>query len=317
MAHRLQVVLGSVRSRLSTIFATLRFSIVPKIRQSVRRVKWQVIISCVIGIAGIVLSYTEKRHGEASLLTFGSYFAFLIGIAAVTILANSVTMGFLLYYFQSIKDERNYYYDRFRNAAVALRQSINLLYDEGLIGPEVDEWYRDIERLTMESLPVGWKETFIPFLEALFDELRDNIETEDVYNRIAGDTEVRVSVLNEAVSGLWVNLIQRVVMRSWVAPVIKSFWTLALTIFAVIIGAIYFAGFFAHILTGLAIGIGCMTVLLILEAGHIVVAESKEFFDDRRDIDHSQTEADDQGPSEEMARAGPLNSRCRSKPVTR
>lgn len=263
-----------------------------RVHQWVRKGKWQVVISCTIGIAGVILSFIEERHSEDALLAFSNYFAFLIGIAAIIILVNSMAAGFLLYYFQSAKDGRNYYYDRFRDAAAALRRNLNSLYDEGIIGPEYDGWYRDMERLTMESLPVGWKENFVPFLEALFDELRDSVESGDEYNRIAGDTEVRVLVLNEAVNGLWVNLIQRVVMRSWVSPVIKSLWTLVLTIFAVIIGAVYFAGVSAHILTGLAIGIGCMTILLILEMGSIAVAESKEFFDDKRDVDHSQTETD-------------------------
>lgn len=110
-------------------------------------------------------------------------------------------------------------------------------------------------------------------------------------------------VLNEAVSGLWVNLMRRVVMKMWVSPVVKSFWTLAITIFAVIIGAVYFAGIAAHILAGLAIGIGCMTILLILEIGFIAAAESREFFDDERDVDHSPTEVHAQVSQEETPRA--------------
>jgi hypothetical protein len=303
MMHRLQVTLSFALSRLSAILqitaATLKDSIFPKVYRYARKGKWQVVISCIIGIIGVVLSFIEKRQGGASLLTFNSYFAFLIGIAAVTILVNSMTVGLLLYNFQMAKDERNYYYDKFRDAAAALRGNLDSLHDKGIIGPEYDEPYRDIERLTMEGLPVGWKETFIPFLETLFDELRDNTEPGDDYNRIAGDTEVKALVLNEAVSGLWVNLIRRVGMRAWVSPVIKSFWALALTILAVILGAIYFAGVSSHILTGLAIGIGCMTILLILEIGFIAVVESKEFFDDKRDIDHSPTGADAQVSQEE------------------
>ena len=155
----------------------------------------------------------------------------------------------------------------------------------------------------MEKLPVGWNEIFLSFLEELSDELRDNLESEDEYDQIAGNVQVKAVVLNEAVSGLWTNMMRRVVMRVWVSPVVKSFWTLATTIFAVIIGAVYFAGISAHILAGLAIGIGCMTILLILEIGWIAVAESREFFDDERDADHPQTEAHAQVSQEETSRA--------------
>jgi hypothetical protein len=121
--------------------------------------------------------------------------------------------------------------------------------------------------------------------------LHDNLGLGKEYDQIAGRIEVKAIVLNEAVNGLWVNLMQRVVMKVWVSPVVKSFWILAVTILAVIIGAVYFVGMSAHILTGLAIGIGCMTIFLILEIGSNAVKESREFFDDKRDVDHSQQEA--------------------------
>lgn len=280
--HRLQTTL---------LAAVRRDLILPYVYRRIRDGKWQIIFSCVIGIIGVILSFIEKRQVDAALLTFSSYFAFLIGIAAVTILVNSMTMGLLVYYFQSVKAGRNYYYDRFRDATAAFRDHLDDLHSNELISSAYDEPYRDIELLTMDALPVGWKEMFIPFLEELFDELRDNLGSGNEYERIAGNAQVKAVLLNEAASGLWVNLIQRVVLRSWISPVVKSFWTLALTILGVIAGAIYFAGVSAHILVGLAIGIGCMTILLILEIGFIVVAESKEFFDDKRDVDHSQAEA--------------------------
>jgi hypothetical protein len=290
-------------SRLQRVLPVAFSTVLPHVYQFVCKGKGQVIISLSIAIVGVILSYTQKRQGVAALLTFGSYFVFLIGIAAVTILANSMTVGFLVYYFQSAKAGRNYYYDKFREAAAILRDHLDSLYDDGLIGSEYDESYREIELLTMERLPVGWKEIFLPFLEELFDELRDNLGPGDEYDRIAGNLQVKLVILNEAVSGLWVNLVQRVVMRSWVSPVLKSFWTLALTIFAVIVGAIYFVGASAHILAGLAIGIGCMTILLILEIRFIVVAESQEFFDDKRDVDHSRAETHTQVSQEEIPQA--------------
>jgi hypothetical protein len=112
-------------------------------------------------------------------LVFGSYFAFLVGIAAVTILVNSITIGLLVYNFQMAKDGQNYYYGRFRDAVSAVRDHLDSLHADGLISSEYDESYREIELLTMETLPVGWKEIFVPFLEELFDELRNNLESED------------------------------------------------------------------------------------------------------------------------------------------
>lgn len=294
--HKLQTALSAVLSKASILSHTIYLRM--------RKGRWQVIISCVIGVVGIIVSFIEKHHGgEAALLTFGSYFAFLIGIAAVTILVNSITIGLLVYYFQSVKAGQNYYYDRFRDAAAVLRDYLDSLHENGLISSRYDEPYRDIELLTMKELPVAGNEVFILSLEQLSNELRNDLGPEDDYERIAGNVEVKAVLLSEAVNGLWLNLIQRIAMRSWISPVVKSFWTLALTILAVIIGAIYFAGVGAHILTGLAIGIGCMTVLLILEIGFIAVAESKEFFDDERDVDHSQTEAHIQVPQEETPRA--------------
>ena len=86
------------------------------------------------------------------------------------------------------------------------------LCDEGLVGSDYDEMFLDIERLDREKLPVGWKEIFVPFLEELFDELRANAEPRRDSNRILGNAEVKALVLNEAVSGLWVNLMRRVSM---------------------------------------------------------------------------------------------------------
>jgi hypothetical protein len=279
-------------------------TIISHVYQVAREGKWQVFISVLIGIIAIIASFIEKRQGGAVLLAFGSYFAFLIGVGAVTILVTSMAIGLLIYYFQSAQTGRNYYYDKFRDAAAALRSCLDSLHDDGFIGSGYNERYRDIELLTMENLPVGWKENFIPFLENIFGELRENLRSEDEYNRVSGSVEVKVIVLNEAVSGLWVNLIQRVGMKIWISPLVKSFWTLALTILAAIVGAIYFTGIGAHILVGLAIGIGCMTILLILEIGFIAVKESREFFNDETDVDHSQAEAHAQASREEEPRSG-------------
>jgi hypothetical protein len=46
-----------------------------------------------------------------------------------------------------------------------------------------------------------------------------------------------------------------------------------------------------------------MTILLILEIGFIAAAESREFFDDERDVDHSPTEVHAQVSQEETPRA--------------
>jgi hypothetical protein len=251
---------------------------------------WQVGTACVVGAIVIAFSFLETRQHATSLLSFSTYFTYLIGVAAITILVNSITVGLLLYNFQSIQSERTYYYDKFRAAAAALRDNLDSLYDAEFLGPEYDEAYRDIERRTMQDLPVGWKEQFIPFLEALFDELRNSTESEDEYKRISGETEILAQIINEAASGLWVNLIRRVVMRTWVTPVIKSFWTLVLTLLAATIGAVYFYGVVAHILTGVAAAIGWMTILLILEIGWLANKESKEFFDDDTDVEHPSTD---------------------------
>lgn len=78
-------------------------------------------------------------------------------------------------------------------------------------------------------------------------------------------------------------------MKSWVSPVLKSFWTLAAVILAVLIAVIHFDGLIVVILNGLAIGIGCMTVLLLIEAGRIAVQESQEYFSDQTDVAHDET----------------------------
>ena len=98
VAHRLRLALFSILSRLLAILqgtvVLARNVIFPKAHRYVREGRWQIIISCLIGIIGVALSYTEGRQNGASLLTFSSYFAFLVGIAAVTILVNSMTVGF-------------------------------------------------------------------------------------------------------------------------------------------------------------------------------------------------------------------------------
>lgn len=291
------------KSRTLPLVAVFRTLIFRYIYPCIRKGKWQIVISCSIGVLGTIFSFTEKRHGGIVLLAFGSYFAFLIGIAAVIIFVNSITVGLLLYYFQSAGAARNYYYDRFRDAVSVFRQYLDFLHDEGLIGPQYNERYHDIEMLTMERLPVGWEDVFLPFLEEVSEDLQAALGSGDEFDSIAGNVEVKAVVLNEAVTGLWVNLMQRVVMRVWLSPVVKSFWILALTISAVIIGAIYFTGITAHILVGFAIGIGCMTILLILDIGFLAVTESREFFDDKSDVDHAQTETQAEASQEETPHA--------------
>ena len=267
-----------------------------KIKSYFRRGAGQVTTSVIVGLTGMIIAFTTKGASESALLTFGNYFAFLIGIAAVTILANSVMTAFLLYIFQSVKSDQAYYYDRFRESASALREQMGRLRDDGVISSESEDLYQDVELLTLEDLPLAYNETVTPFIEELLNEVRDHCKSDAEFNRIMRDIAVKALILEEAANGLGVNLIKRVVMKVWVSPVIKSFRTLTVTMIAILIGAIHFSGITANILVGLALGVGCMTILLMGEIGSLAVQESREFFEHDRDADHPANNSEDDSP---------------------
>lgn len=67
----------------------------------------------------------------------------------------------------------------------------------------------------------------------------------------------------------------------------QVFWTLAAVILVALMAIIHFNGIFVAILNGIAMGIGCMTLLLLIEAGLNTVQETEEFFDIRADPENA------------------------------
>jgi hypothetical protein len=250
--------------------------------------RYQTSLSVVVALTWIAFYAHYKKFSNLTLGTFGAYFGFLVGIAAILILVSSMTMGLLVYFFQMMKSDQNTFYRQFRDDIAGLREVLDRLYDDGVISAAYDETYREVEMLMKpKELPLLFWNTTAPFMELVKDELLERAEPDEKAERAYRKIITRLAIIEETVNNLGVNLIARVVTKTWVSPVIKSFWTLGAVVIAVLIAVIHFRGLTVVVLDGFAMGIGCMTILLLIEAGRIAVQESQEYFSDESDVDHT------------------------------
>jgi len=265
----------------------------------IQRITWRFIrsgfprvaVSFLSGVAFVLVEVAKKTKSTGLVLsTFGSYFGFLVGLGAILILVNSITVGLLVYYLQALKADYNYYYDRYRAAIADLRHFLDSLHDGGIISRAYDIPYREIESLMQDKyLSLNWHSAALSFVDSIYEELRKKLRKREEFEWAYGNITTRLAVAEEAVNGIGLNLIQRIVLRTWLNPVTKSLWTLAMVILMTLVAIIHFSGFIIIILNGLAIGVGCMTLLLLIEAGLNAIQETRGFFDTRTDTEHDDS----------------------------
>jgi hypothetical protein len=239
----------------------------------------QIGVAAAAGLAVILLGLGKKAGTVTPILAkFGNFFTFLVGLGATLILISSLTMAFLLYALQAIKADRGYLYGNFRAAIVDLRNYLYNLHEDGRISAAYQEPFLHIEQLTQRTLPGSWNETIVPFAELIRSELQPNRGRVRKSKFIYENIFTRLAIAEEAVQGLGQNLVQRITSKALVSAVVKSLCTLAVVIIAVIVAAIHFRGLMMTILNGIVVGIGCMTILLLIETGLNAIQESSEFF---------------------------------------
>jgi hypothetical protein len=246
-----------------------------------RATRYQVAGSVGAGALVVLIDVTSGSRADGLPLgTFGSYFGFLGGIAAILILVSSMAVALMVYYIQGVNSDYYYFYDRFRAAVSDLRAYLDDLCEKGVISRSYDKPYRAVEqKLNSVDLSLAFQNNVMPFVKVIEQELTENLGTGEEFDWAFGRVLTRLSLAEESANGIGLNLIKRIGLHIWTSPVLKSFWTLAAVIMLAIIAAIHFNGFLITALNGLAIGVGCMTLLLIVEAGLNAIQESKNVFD--------------------------------------
>lgn len=131
----------------------------------------------------------------------------------------------------------------------------------------------------MSDFPLGksWGRLLGPILDLIPPQQESNTDSRDDRNRIAYTISVRASHIEETANALAVNEVKRILVRLMLSPVIKSFRTTVVVVFAILLGVIYYRGLYAMILDGMAFGIGCMTMLLFAEISFHATAQAKEY----------------------------------------
>jgi hypothetical protein len=254
-----------------------------------RSTRYQVAASVGVGALVVALDVVSgSKAKDLTLGTFGSYFGFLGGVAAILILVSSISVGLLVYYIQGVNADYHYFYDRFRASLADLRTYLDNLCEGGIIDRSYDAPYRAVEEmLNSVNLSLSWQNNILPFVEVIERELADRLGEGEEFDWAYGRVLTCLSLAEEAANGIGLNLIKRIGLHIWASPVLKSFWTLAAIIVFALIAVVRFNGFLITALNGLAIGVGCMTLLLIVEAALIAVQESKEIFDIQEYLDSS------------------------------
>ena len=141
--------------------------------------RWQVGISLLLS-AAVILFHLIKKSRNASLIlgSFSAYFGFLAGLAAILILVASITAALLVYYFQAVKSDKNYYYARFRECVADLRMLLDRLCEDGIISRSYDDPYREIEMLMEpKELPLTFRRPAVTFIDIIRDELYEQLGT--------------------------------------------------------------------------------------------------------------------------------------------
>lgn len=165
-----------------------------------RTTRCQVAVSVGVGAVVVAINVASgTRIKNLTLGTFGSYFGFLGGLAAILVLVSSMTVGLLVYYLQGVTADYHYFYDRFRLSVADLRTYLDSLCDTGVIGRSYDDPYREIEgMLNSVNLSLSWQNNVMPFVEVIRGELTDNLDEAEEFNWAFGRVLTYLSLAEEA-----------------------------------------------------------------------------------------------------------------------
>jgi hypothetical protein len=242
----------------------------------------------------------RRRHGghrrserslanrATSLCDPTEFLTFLLGIASILALISSITFGFLLYYFQAVNSEKNLLYGRFKDGVKDLRSFLDELHESGVIDESYDYEFGLVEEVTLKDFPLlSWNERIEGVLNVITEEQREELEESGDFGRVLRGVAYRVNDIEEAVQALFINWLQQLSVKRMLLPVLKSFGTLVVVIFAVLLSVLRYDGAVATILGGFGIGVGTMTLLLIIEVTLIAVRESRELYEFRPEAEEA------------------------------
>lgn len=279
-------------------------------RNYVYRSRYQVGFAVAAGALLAVVAPTVT--GKSDFSTFPSrveYAAFTLGVASILALVASITFGFLLYSLQSIKTDKIELYGRFKDGVRSLRRFLDEQFEAGWIDESYDYAFGLLDEVTLDQFPLlgpAWTERVDPIVENVTEDQRAFIET------AGGDFGVllrgfayRINDVEETVQGLTVNWLGYLSLTRMVGTVVKAFRTLALVLVVVLVSAVYYQGALRFALWAAAIGLGVMTLLLIVEMTMVARRESGGLYPEPA----KAAETDDADDLEaEVAPSGPATS---------
>jgi hypothetical protein len=251
--------------------------------------KWQVTTSALVGATVVIVGLSAAwPTGRPVFATPTEFLTFLLGIASILALISSITFGFLLYYFQAVNSEKNLLYGRFKDGVKDLRSFLDELHESGVIDESYDYEFGLVEEVTLKDFPLlSWNERIEGVLNVITDEQREDLEESGDFGRVLRGVAYRVNDIEEAVQALFINWLQQLSVKRMLLPVLKSFGTLVVVILAVLLSVLRYDGAVATILGGFGIGVGTMTLLLIIEVTLIAVRESRELYEFRPEAEEA------------------------------
>jgi hypothetical protein len=258
-------------------------------RESLYRTRWQIGYAAAAGVAVAVI--TAAAHGEADYTPLGSvgeYLGFALGISSVLALVASITFGFLLHHIQSVTGEKQMLYGRFKAEVDELRRFLDSKYEAGIIDRSYDYPLGYVEQITLKDFPLmDFGEIIEETLKTITEEQREELEAAGEFGPILRGVAWRVNDIEETVNGMFMIFVKEVGTIRMLAPVVKAFQTLAVVIFAVLVALADYGGILKTVLFAAAVGLGAMSMLLVLELALVARREARELhgmslLDDKR-----------------------------------
>jgi hypothetical protein len=254
------------------------------------RLRWQITLSAVVAI--MVIAFTLTTRFSPSFDRFGRldfFVSVMMGIASILALVGSITFGFLLYYMQSVVNEKYNMYSSFKERVRSLRDFLDELYENGAIDATYDYHLGLLESLTLDQFPIlaEWNETIDPLVDVITEDQRESLESKGAFGRVLRGFAYRLNDIEEMKNGLFMNFVKQVLIRRIVEPVVKAFATLAAVVLTVLVALLIFDQLPTGIAWGIGTGFGFMTFLLLVEIAKIVQRETKELYEFKSsDDDH-------------------------------
>ena len=251
-------------------------------------------------LAAVAVAVSDGTSVVDRFETQGDFIAFLSGIAGILALVSSLTFGFLLYYLQTVTAERQLLYERFKDGVRRLRDFLDSLREEGLIDDAADYHFGAIDEITLKDfpiLPADLNDRFGPVLDLITEEFRDELEAQGEFGRVLRGVAYRVNDIEELNVGLFMNWLKHTTIETIGSPVVKAFQTLAAVILVILVSAVAYGGTLRTILFGCAVGLGAMTLALVIELGLVAARQAQMVYEESYGLGEAN-ESDDRGDQE-------------------